>query len=581
MSTMRGFAIAIAFCAGRCFAQSQSFYVAENITGQLAITATVNLTQQAQSQSFSIALAPGGPEIPPGFQSKQWRAPQGVRALSTPLALAQGLPVIPASAFSFNGLTHADQRLANGGNQFSVEPPSPGIAVANGYILEGVNNAVQVYSTAGVPLLAAAVSSNQLFGLPPAIQRSTGVNGPFPTDMRVFYDPGINRWFVLQRAQDNDASGNLLNSSHLYIAVSQTGDPTATYNVYTMDTTHSSNNFACPCVPDYPQVGADQYGFYISANEYGTFFPQFVDAIVLAIPKASLGAGAPAPPLFRFTIPFSSGFEFAIQPATTPPGASYLVANGGTEYFLSTQASFSFDSRVALWALTNTASMATAAPNLLLTQVLIPSLQYVFPDVATQRPGPLPYGSSLTPPGVLALIDGSDSRMLSVSYSGGRLFATFAAQVIDQNNRALVGGAYMILSPTLRSGVLNASVLRQGFLSVTGNHLLRPAIAVNPQGKGAINFTLVGPDYYPSAAFVPIDVLSTGTTVQLAAAGSGPEDGFSGYPGFGQGVARWGDYSAAVAAADGSIWMATEYIPNLPRTQLANWGTLVSRYLPQ
>src|SRR5262245_66581866 len=85
--------------------------------------------------------------------------------------------------------------------------------------------------TAGAPLLPAVVSSNQLFGVPPAINRTTGVNGVFPTDMRVFYDQGINRWFVLQRSQDNDPFGNPLNTSHLYIAVSQTGDPTATYKI--------------------------------------------------------------------------------------------------------------------------------------------------------------------------------------------------------------------------------------------------------------------------------------------------------------------------------------------------------------
>jgi hypothetical protein len=36
----------------------------------------------------------------------------------------------------------------------------------------------------------------------------------------------------------------------------------------------------------------------------------------------------------------------------------------------------------------------------------------------------------------------------------------------------------------------------------TNNHALRPAVAVNAQGRGAI--ALVGPDY-PSAAFVNID----------------------------------------------------------------------------
>jgi hypothetical protein len=64
----------------------------------------------------------------------------------------------------------------------------------------------------------------------------------------------------------------------------------------------------------------------------------------------------------------------------------------------------------------------------------------------------------------------------------------------------------------------------------------------------------------------------------LGAAGAAPEDGFTGYAFFGgNGVARWGDYSAATADEDGSIWLATEFIPNSPRTQLANWGTFIGR----
>jgi hypothetical protein len=160
------------------------------------------------------------------------------------------------------------------------------------------------------------------------------------------------------------------------------------------------------------------------------------------------------------------------------------------------------------------------------------------------------------------------------------LYATFATQVVDENNRSAVGGGYVIFSPSFRAGSLATLVLRQGHLVARGNHVLRPAIAVNAQGKGAIAFTLVGPDYYPSAAFVAIDNASTGP-IQIAAAGSGPEDGFTGYPGgFGPGLARWGDYSAAVVASDGSIWMVTEYIPTAPRTELANWGTYVARYIP-
>jgi hypothetical protein len=407
------------------------------------------------------------------------------------------------------------------------------------------------------------------------------VNGVFPTDMRVFHDQTINRWFVLQRAQDFDVLGNPLASSHMYMAVSQTPDPVGTYNIYEMNTTDTQRP-GCPCVADYPQIGADEYGFYISSNEFNTFFEDFVGAQIHAISKAALGSGAPVPTTYRFVLPFTTGFEFAIQPATTPPGASFALGNGGLEYFVSTNASFAIGTSMAVWAMYNTSTLRTPNPNLTLVQINVPTLTYAFPDVARQRPGPLPYGSTLIPPGVLAFIDGGDQRIQSASYAGGRLYATVSTDVTDEAGRHVVGAGYVIFSPTFRSGTLGAQVLRQGYVAANNNnHVLRPAVAVNPQGRGAIAFTLVGPDHYPSAAFVAFDTFSTGPSIQLARAGAFPEDGFTGYPGgFFPGVARWGDYSTAVAASNGAVWMVTEYIPNAPRTEFANWGTYIDRYMP-
>ena len=48
----------------------------------------------------------------------------------------------------------------------------------------------------------------------------------------------------------------------------------------------------------------------------------------------------------------------------------------------------------------------------------------------------------------------------------------------------------------------------------------------------------------------------------------------------GNGVERWGDYSAAEAAPDGSIWMSTEYISGRERTSLANWSTFITHVVP-
>ena len=529
------------------FAQNQNHFSGAPITGQIRLTATVNVSQVSaavhstahlfRNESFRADDGTGNGEsasLETSFNlNPKLTAPQAFSRFALDAISAappmQSLAINPVpGGFGFDGLSHFDQRQANGGNQLSTEPASPSVAVGNGFLLEGVNDAIEVYDLSGKPLLPMVLSANQLFALAPALNRTTNVFGPFLTDMRVFYDQTINRWFVLQRGLDNNSAGATLNSSHIYMAVSQTGDPTGTYNIYTMDTTDLQNS-RCPCLADYPQIGADQYGFYIAANEYDTAFNNFVDATIIAISKASLAAGSSTPTAFQFMVPRNSGYEFAIQPATTPPGASYFLANGGIEYMVSSQATFLPDSNLAIWAVGNTASLGTGNPNLSLTQTLVPAIPYASPDIARQKAGPYPDGMSLFQP--LPVLDGGDMRVQSLTYSGGRLYVTLPTSVTDENGKLLVGGAYVILSPTFRSGIVAASVLRQGYLLVKNNSLLRPAIAVNAQGAGAVTFTLVGADYYPSAAFVPISASSTGSTVQIAVRRHGPRRRVLGLPG--------------------------------------------------
>src|SRR5205085_3123915 len=82
----------------------------------------------------------------------------------------------PQLNLSFDGLNHRQQRLANGGNQFSVEPPDQGLCAGNGFVMESVNDVLQVYSTSGTPLLngGAAVDLNTFYGYAAAINRTTG-----------------------------------------------------------------------------------------------------------------------------------------------------------------------------------------------------------------------------------------------------------------------------------------------------------------------------------------------------------------------------------------------------------------------
>jgi hypothetical protein len=65
------------------------------------------------------------------------------------------------------------------------------------------------------------------------------------------------------------------------------------------------------------------------------------------------------------------------------------------------------------------------------------------------------------------------------------------------------------------------------------------------------------------AGYTSIDAANGAGPIHIAAAGVAPDDEMSGYEAFGgDGVSRWGDYSAAaVAGDDGAIWIATDFIP--------------------
>ncbi|MEP6592466.1 MAG: hypothetical protein ABJC51_02170, partial [Acidobacteriota bacterium] len=180
----------------------------------------------------------------------------------------------PLGSSGFNGLTHADQRLADRGNQYSIEPPDQALAVGNGLVLEAVNLAIRVRSTAGAS--AQVVSLNKFFVGDSAIIRSIPRYGRFVSDPKAYYDAVHQRWFATALTIATDPnSGALLPHSDVRIAVSQTSSPRGTWRIYVLDTTNgdgsSPNHPGCPCFGDQPLLGADADGLYISTNEFPIF----------------------------------------------------------------------------------------------------------------------------------------------------------------------------------------------------------------------------------------------------------------------------------------------------------------------
>jgi hypothetical protein len=536
----------------------------------------------------------------------------------------------PQLVLSFDGLNHRQQRLANGGNQFSVEPPDQGLCVGGGFVMETVNDVLRIFDTSGHALIG-VTDLNTFYGYIPAINRSTGVRGPFVTDPSCLYDAATRHWFVDVLTLDSRANGSFIGTNHLDLAVSQTSDPTGLWTIYRLpvqdDGTGGTPNHGCslgPCLGDYPHIGADLNGLFLTTNEYSFFGPEFHGAQVYAFSKSALASGASSVLVTQFDthgfVAGVSGVEngFTLWPSTTPGGLGAIAANG-TEYFMSSNAAAEAtdpgtgsstaraSSQLLVWAMTNTGSLSTAAPALALSYTGVGVNQYAAPPTADQKTGDFPLGQCLNntacstflngttdpfAPEVESRLDSNDTRMQQVTYANGKLWGALDT-TLTINNVNKAGIEWFILKPVITGSAVTASLAMQGYLGLANNNLTYPAIGVSASGRGIMAFTVVGADYFPSAGYASIDSKVGVGPVAIAAAGLGPDDGFTSYKFYvgNPPRTRWGDYGAT--AIDGTnIWIASEYIGQTctlatyetapfgscggTRSSLGNWDTRIS-----
>lgn len=552
------------------------------------------------------ASAPASPElqVAPEIDSHFEKAGSG--NLSDAESPVAGLPTVAGSTVisapdgmqSFDGLNVYREAQAQG---VPAIPPDQGLAVGNGYVVEAVNQALAVYDADSGAMLAVVGLRN--FFAPSGYRQHS--------DPRAWYDAQDGRWFV------TDGGINPVNSHYgVLIAVSETSDPTGSYHVYFVDTT-SSNHPGCPCLGDQPLIGADANGFYTNTNEFGLVTGRFVGTETVAIDKAGLLAGSADVNTETFFLQADSyPIFYSLQPATVPPGGTYEGDHGGTEYFMGSLDDYDLPSTtLAVLALTNTSSLATS-PDLHLKQVLLRSETYGPGDVTTQDiflPAaeqpivpvgdykdqlPLAYelrhGTcnlctilfGLTDPinDHEELLDTGDDRMKQVFFADGHLYGALDTGVKTQTGNSATGIAWFVVTPGFDGNSLTATMYNEGYLSVDGQTVMYPSIAVNSAGHGAMVFTLVGKDYFPSAAFTSFDADNGPGEVQIFGTGGSALDDATGYPPMGPRYARFGDYSAAACGGSGAIWMATEYVPGGANRdglgEPSNWSTRIGKVTP-
>jgi hypothetical protein len=619
-------------------------------TRQISRAGTASLSGTATGTG---SVGVQSPEIPPGLGDDGAAGPNRshsggggspVGAIAQPKNVTLSAPELQTS---FDGLDHFDQRFGSdaGNNQFSLEPPDQGLC-ANGSgsgsrVLEVINDVLAVYDTSG-NMIAGPKALNGFLGFAPAIVRSSPpVFGPFVTDPSCLYDAATDRWYLDVLTLDTDpANGKYVGTDHLDLAVSNSNDPAGTWTVYHIavqdDGTAGTPNHGCSsgggtppawvtnptaCFGDYPHIGADTNGLYLTTNEYSFFGPEFHGAQIYAFSKAQVAAHPATLTMSQFDTHGLDTFGFALNgftlwPAVSPGGVGDPAA-GGTEWFLSSnagaeahdtgngQSTASPSTQLLVWGLTNTSSL-TGTPALTLRVAKDDVGQYGPPPPSAQMNGQQPLKDclnsnpcSITLEGIkdpypekTADIDSNDSRMQQTQWVNGKLWGALDTALNVASGKQ-AGVEWFDVSPTATSTSVSATLANQGYLALGNDNLTYPAIGITAGGTGVMAFTVVGNDFYPSAGYATVTPSGVGT-IHVAASGQGPDDGFTNYRLFGvvPGVARprWGDYGAAVPVG-GNVWIASEYIGQScsfstyktsnfqcggTRTALGNWDTRIS-----
>jgi hypothetical protein len=466
-----------------------------------------------------------------------------------------------------------------------------------------------------------AVDLNSFLGYAPAINRSTGVRAQFVSDPSCIYDAATQRFFFIALTLETFPNGAFTTVNHLDLAVSETSDPTGAWKIYRTDVTNDGTNTGGvnpgPYLGDYPHIGADAYGVFVTTNAYPWCCNGFSGAQIYAFSKAQLVAGAASVTMVHLDTsglvnvpsnetPTQSGFT--VWPAQTPGVGSFNLDAGGTEYFLSSNATTEATNPVSgiggshtsnqlvVWTLTNTSSLGGTAPALTLSNHVLSVNQYGVPP-KQQQPGSGTLATTATPLGncindtttplfvpvfgcwqllfgrepahneVISTPDSNDTRMQQVMYANGKLWAALDTALNPDGGAQRAGIAWFIVNPNSKKLVM------QGYLGATGHDFTYPAIGVTASGRGVMAFTDTGDTTNPSAAYAAIDAKAgVGPWNDVTGGlGAAQDDGFTSYQAEvgSPPRTRWGDFGGA--AVDGnSIWIASEYIAHA--CDYTTWG---------
>jgi hypothetical protein len=452
----------------------------------------------------------------------------------------------PTPLADFDGATAADNEPFYG---FTLAPPDTEGDVGNGYYFQFVNSVFMIFETGGTnfgaPVLG-PLPGNAIF------EGFGGLCENFHvTDPIVRYDELAGRFLVTYLAFDI----NVQDTFDMCIAVSQTGDPTGSYNRY-------SYNFGN--VPDYPKFGVWPDGYYMTVNQFDLPFFNYAGIATWVFDRTAMLAGDPA-----LAIGFTDlGLDmFSMMPAdldgSMPPGAGApnpQVTLGHPVWDLNPDPVWHF--------FYFHADFATPGNSTLTGPVDLP-----IPDLNPDLCG---FSRNCIPQ--LDSADGLDPLpgrpMNGMQYRNfGDHESLVISQTVNVAPTASEGGSgnqagvrwYEVRTPD------SPTLYQSGTYAPDSTNRFMPSIAMDINGNIAVGYSVSDASIYP-------EIRLTGRLSTDPLGEMGAEDTM--FAGTGSQIAtlnRWGDYSAMVVdPADGcTFWYTNQYYET---TGQFDWKTRIGSF---
>ena len=425
----------------------------------------------------------------------------------------------PTAGVNFDSIDFTEC-CGGGGNV----PPDPELAVGPNNVIAVVNVAFEIYDKSGTSLSGPTTFASFLASDP----NCTGVFDP-----NALYDEREDR-FIL----GIDADG-----TDYCLAVSQTGDPTGSWNIYSFTTGSAALFF------DYPHAGVGNEAIYMGANIFNNTTNAFIDSRVWAFDKAAMYSGAaaasvmvnlgsnddtPQPlnlhgwnqgtwptsgPHYIFTETGYNGANHTVYSWSDPFGANNFSTVGGVNL--------------------NTATGVTAANSI------------AFPQSS---------GGTL---------QGNDWRPQDFEYRNGFAWTTMTIGC-NPGSGTVNCVRWAQINPA------TATVVDAGVYSSNGEYRQFPDLAVNHCDDMAVGYTKSSSSMFPGIYVTGRESTDAAGTLQAEVLLKSGEISYTSFEA--SAPRRWGDYTEMTIDPDGlTFWYLGEYSKNTGTTQ-GRWGTYIGSY---